>query len=192
MASVGKEKWLNEGYRQFAKHGPEKMSVNQISKDVFSSRASFYHFFGEVDIFIDELLIKYWHNILLFNQEGKEQCNYLFPDLYKLLGKDVTLLQFSLQLFHHRDFPRFNYLFNKTISTTADGFMLKLFADELGLNPNHSAIYNLWLTVVEAWYSRLDPKDLSWETLQHHGKEVIGSVSCFLHSDLYRTILKIT
>jgi len=185
---VGKEKWLDEGYRQFAECGPDKLSINRVSKSVGASRASFYHFFGDIDIFIDELLAKHWQIGLQFDEQGKEQCHTLFPDLYDLLGKHTTPLQFSLQLFHHRNQPRFNYVFVKTYAASAHSFVLKLFADQLGLNPNDPAVYDLWLTMGEAWYSRLDPDDLSAETLQNHAREIIRSVSGFVESHLYATL----
>jgi len=51
-----KEKWLEEGYEEFAQDGPENLSINQIAKKIGASRSSFYHHFAEIDLFIDELL----------------------------------------------------------------------------------------------------------------------------------------
>lgn len=181
-------KWLEEGYSQFAEYGPEKLSINKISKAVEASRASFYHFFGDIDLFVDELLAKHWQICLQFNAYGRKHCHALFPDLYELLGQYTEPLQFNLQLFHHRHYPRFNYLFVKAYADGAHAFALKLFADHLGLNPNHPAVYDLWLTMGEAWYSRLDPKDLSAETMQQHSRDIIQTVSGFMKSRLYASL----
>ena len=183
-----REKWLEEGYRQFALYGPDQLSINSISKAIESSRASFYHFFGDIDIFIDKLLAIHWKASDEFNALGKQQCKALFPDLYELLVQYPIPLQFSLQLFHHRHYPRFNYIYIKTYEVSAHAFALKLFADHLDLDADDKAVYNLWYTLGEAWYSRLDPNDLSVETLQHHSKEIIKSVSKFLSSELYATL----
>ena len=51
-----KEKWLEEGYEEFAQDGPENLSINQIAKKIGASRSSFYHHFAEIDLFIDERL----------------------------------------------------------------------------------------------------------------------------------------
>jgi AcrR family transcriptional regulator len=183
-----KDRWLEEGYRQFALYGPDKLSINQISKEISASRASFYHFFGDTDLFIEELLAKHWQTSLQFNAMGKEQCRALLPDLYELLGQFTIPLSFSLQLFHHRSDPRYNYLFSKTYAVSSDAFTLKLFADHLGLNPQDQAVYNLWFTMGEAWYSRLDLNDLSAATLQRHAEEVMASVTSLMNSRLYATL----
>ena len=185
-----KEKWLEEGYRQFAICGPDKLSVNQISKEIGSARASFYHYFGDTDIFIDELLARHWRICAGFNKLGKEQCKVLFPDLYLLLGQYTTPLQFNLQLFHNRHCTRYNYLFLKTYTASANDFALQLLANHLDLNPNDPALYNLWITMGEAWYSRLNPNDLSANTLQRHSEKVLESITSFINSNLFSALFK--
>jgi len=39
--------WIEKGYEQFALYGPNHLSINQLSKEVGFSRASFYHHFGD-------------------------------------------------------------------------------------------------------------------------------------------------
>ena len=64
-----KDKWLEEGYKQFAASGPDKLSINKISKAIGSSRASFYHHFGDTEVFIDELLTMHWNIAVDFSLE---------------------------------------------------------------------------------------------------------------------------
>ncbi|MCA6078371.1 TetR/AcrR family transcriptional regulator [Fulvivirga sedimenti] len=183
-----REKWLIEGYGQFAEFGPDNLSINNISKVLDSSRASFYHYFGDISMFIDELLSYHWTICKDFNEYGKITCKRLIPDLYDELGKYTLPLKFSLQLFHHRNIPAYNYLFLKSYGATADAFALNLFADHLNINPDKEEVRNLWLTLGEAWYSRLDPDDLSPETLMSHSMEIIESVQKLIRSDLYEVL----
>lgn len=183
-----KERWLEEGYRQFAESGPENLSINMLSKNVGSSRASFYHYFGDMEVFIDELLTLHLKIANAFDQSGLMRCERLFPDMYDLLAENPVPLQFSLQLFRHRVIPSYNYLFIKTYQASANIFVLKLFAEHLGLNHTQKDIYTLWLTLGEAWYSRLDPQDLSAGTLQRHAREILQSISAFIRSGLYSRI----
>ncbi len=185
-----RELWIEKGYEHFALYGPENLSINKISKDVGSSRASFYHHFGDVEIFIDELLTRHWHIIEAFNELGKEEFKVLIPDLYDALGEYTIPLQFNLQLFHHRSTPGFNYLFIKSYESSARSFALELFANHLGLTQSDSDVYHLWLTLGEAWYSRLDPDDLSSGTLQKHAEEIIQTLSVFTNSPLYTHLRK--
>jgi len=56
-----KQKWIEKGYEHFALFGPENLSINKLSKEMGVSRASFYHYFGDMDIFIEKLLDMHWH-----------------------------------------------------------------------------------------------------------------------------------
>ena len=181
-----KDKWLSEGYRQFAELGPEKLSINNISKEVGSARASFYHYFGDIEGFIEELLARHWTIARDFDQQGKAVCTNLFPDLYHLLAKYPVPLKFSIQLFRHRSYPAYNYLFIKTYESSARTFILGLFAKQYQLNHSEDEMFDLWLTVGETWYSRLRLEDLSASTLQSHAEEIMDSVVRFTRSQLYK------
>lgn len=185
---VGKEKWLEIGYKHFAEYGPENLSINKISHEIGASRASFYHYFGDTGIYIDELLVMHWRLVERFNKTGEEKCQNLFPDLYTLIEEYPVPHLFTLQLFHARSRPEFNFLFIKTYEAIAKAFALKLFAREYQLNPGDSEVYNLWLTIGETWYSRLSPQDLSASILQKHAKEIIKSVFDFMNSQLYSSL----
>ncbi|WP_321372875.1 TetR/AcrR family transcriptional regulator [uncultured Draconibacterium sp.] len=182
-----KKKWLNEGYKQFAKYGPDKLSINNISRAVGLSRASFYHYFGEVNIFIDELLEMHWNISEEFKETGKKRCKNLIPDLYNLLAEYPIPLQFGLQLFHHRHQPQLNLLFIKSYEAISQAFALELFAKSLKLNACDVTVSDLWITVGEAWYSRIDPEDLSSITLQRHAKEILHTVNRIVNSKLYES-----
>jgi hypothetical protein len=51
-------------------------------------------------------------------------------------------------------------------------------------------LYHLFLTLGEAWYSRLDPNDLSAETLAHHGADILQDLANFMGSGVYSTLRK--
>jgi AcrR family transcriptional regulator len=152
--------WLEKGYEHFALYGPKNLSINKLSKTIGLSRASFYHHFGDLDFFVESLLAMHWDIIEIFNSEGKKKCKQLFPDLYDLIGYYPIPLKFTLQLFHNRSNPRFNFLLIKAYEAIAESFALNLFANHFGLIQSEKKVYQLWLTLGEAWYSRLDPDDL--------------------------------
>ena len=177
--------WIEKGYEHFALYGPENLSINKLSKTTGSSRASFYHHFGDIDVFVDELLAKHWYLTETINSSGRKECKRLLPDLYNLLEQNPLPLQFSLQLFHNRSNPEFNFVFIKSYEEIAKSFALKLFIKHFGLLQSEREVYPLWLTLGEAWYSRLDPNDLTSETLQKHSEEILQNLSKFVNSALY-------
>lgn len=162
-----------------------------MGKEIGASRSSFYHHFGEIDLFVDELLALHWKLCQAFNKEGKASCKNLIPDLYELLSRFSLPLQFSRQLFHHRHIPRFNYVFLKTYEASAKAFILDLFRAHMGLHLPQKDLDQLFLTLGEAWYSRLDPNDLSAETLMHNAADILQDLANFIGSPVYSTLRKV-
>lgn len=185
MSHGSKQKWIKKGYEHFALYGPKNLSVNKLSKEIGSARASFYHHFGDIEIFIEELLDMHWQINQQFCSIGARECKKYFPDLYLLLEQYPIPLKFSKQLFLNRNNPSFNYLFMKAYNASARAFILKLFSEQFGLHHNYEDTYNLWLTVGESWYSRLDSNNLSALKMQQLAEEIMNSVLIFMSSDLY-------
>ena len=185
ISNKSKQKWIEKGYEHFALYGPDNLSVNKLSKEIGLPRACFYHHFGDIDVFIEELLDMHWK----INQQccsvGVRECKFFFPDLYLLLEQYPIPLKFSIQLFRNRNNPAFNYLLMKTYNAAARAFILKLFSEQFGLHHNDKDTYNLWLTVGESWYSRLDTNDLSAIKMQQLAEEIMNSVLIFVSSGLY-------
>ena len=186
-ADKTRQLWIEKGYEHFALYGPNNLSVNKLSKEVGSARASFYHHFGDLDIFIEELLDLHWEICQQFNSIGEEECKVLYPDLYILLSQNIIPLKFNRQLFINRNVPAYNYLFIKSYNETAKIFTLKLFSTQFDFKNNEDT-FDLWVTVGESWYSRLDMNDLSAERIEQLSKDVMNSVLKFMSSNLYTKI----
>ena len=185
-----KQKWIEKGYEHFALYGPDNLSINKLSKEIGSPRASFYHYFGDIEVFIEELLDMHWQINQQFFSVGALECKKLFPDLYLLLEQYPIPVQFSKQLFLNRNKPAYNYLFAKTYSVGAKTFVLKLFSKQFNLHYSDEDTFNLWLTVGESWYSRLDCNNLSAINMQQLAEEITNSVLKFVSSDLYSQMHK--
>ena len=186
MKSLKSKKiWIEKGYEHFALFGPENLSINKISKEIGCSRASFYHYFGDIDVFIEELLDMHWQINQEFCSVGASECKKYFPDVYLLLAQYPIPLTFSKQLFLNRNNPVHNLLFIKTYHAASKAFILELFSEQFGLHHNNEDTFNLWLTFGESWYSRLNTNDLSAAKMQQLAEEVINSVLKFTSSNLY-------
>ena len=179
VAKKTRQLWIEKGYEHFALYGPENLSINKISKEIESPRASFYHHFGDIDIFIDELIELNLKIYKQFNLTEKKECKNFNPDLLILIAQNPMLLKFSKQLFINRNNSIYNDLFVIAHSESSKIFAFKLFSKQYGLK-NNKATYKLFVTVVESWYSRLDTNDLSAEKMQQNAKDVMNSVLKFV------------
>jgi len=182
-----KKKWIEKGYEHFALYGPNDLSINKISKEIDSPRASFYHHFGDIEMFIDKLLDLHMEIAIKYIGGAAEKCQNLFPDVYLLLEQFPIPLKFNRQLFLNRSIPKYNFLFVKTYNISANKFMVKLFAKEFGLKNNRDT-HDLWIIVGESWYSRIDVNNLTTSHMQQVAEEVLSSVMKFIGSDLYSKI----
>ena len=183
-----KQKWIEKGYEHFALYGPENISINAISKEIGSPRASFYHHFSDLEVFINLLLEKHLEAIKSFVQEGKEYCNCLLPDFYQLLEKYPLGLKFHRKIFMNRHIPIFGYMFTKIESKTSKELILDLFVKEYKLSLKHEDVSKIWFTITESWYSRLNPEQLQAKEMQRIAEEVMDSIVKFMSTTLYEKV----
>lgn len=184
-----KQQWIEKGYEHFALYGPDNISVNKLSLELNLSRASFYYHFSDMEIFIDILLDFHWDLHVNNIDSAALECKKLIPDFYLFLEQFPIPIKFSRQLFLNRNITKYNFLFMKTYNATAKEFLVKLFCEKYGLIKNQDS-YDLWLTVGDAWYSRLGPSDLSAKKMQQLAEEVLDSVMKFISTDLYLKMQK--
>ncbi len=180
-----KQEWLDTGYKHFALDGPQHLSINHLSKELGAPRASFYNYFGDLPFFVTKLLEMHWEIAKKFTHEGALHCRNLFPDVYELMEKSPLALNFSRQLFINRADPTFNMLFIKTYKLSADAFLVNLFQNHLSVPLNQDDAYDLWVLVGEAWYSRIDPHNLTALHMQQVAKEVLQTVFKLFRSDFF-------
>ena len=189
MASnTTRNNWIEKGYEEFANYGPEKLSINKISKEIDSSRASFYHHFGDLDVFIEEVLEYYFSELVEYTKVGEANCKNLFPDLYSFLSQNTIILKFSRQLFLNRHIPNYEVFFRKAFLSPSLKFMFNLFVAQYKLDVSDENALRLWLTVSESWYSRIDPNDLSEASLLIIAEDVLKSVGTLTSENIYNKI----
>ena len=178
-----KQKWIEKGYEYFALYGPDNLNIKKISKDIGLARTTFYHYFGDIKIFTDELLERHWEICLQTAIIGSKKCKNFFPDLFDEMEQYPITLKFHKQLFLNRHILIFNYLFVKINNLHANTFVLKLFSEHFQLNQTKENLINLWTIVVESWYSKLDVNDLSSKKMQLIAEDILESVMKFASSN---------
>lgn len=183
-----KEKWLNTAFQSFAECGPTQLSINSIAKEIGVPRTTFYHYFADKENLIEELLAMYMTYVDKFIDEGKTCCKQLIPDLYILLEKYALSLQFSRQLLLNRTEPHFNLVFQKGRQKT-NKIIVPLFISYYNFNVPDNLAEELWNSLTESWYLRLDPKDVTVESMQKLTEEIMQTVLKFAQSKLFLKLI---
>lgn len=182
---TSKQRWIEKGYEHFALYGPDNISINAISKEISSPRASFYHHFSDMEVFINVLLEANLDVNRRFIEEGKECCDRMLPDYFQLLERYPMALRFQRQLFMNRHIPIFGYMFSKIQSRVSKELTLELFVKEFDLNFKHEDVADLFFTLSESWYTRINPEKLDAVELQRITEEIVNSIVKLMSSDLY-------
>jgi len=78
--------WIEAGYQLFSKEGPAGLKVDILARAVGISRSSFYHLFGDLDIFQEKLLM--YHSEMASNvAESVKLCKNIEPDFLLMMIK---------------------------------------------------------------------------------------------------------
>jgi AcrR family transcriptional regulator len=77
-----RQKWITTGYDLFSEIGPEALNVEKLSNIVGLNRSSFYHYFGDMELFETALLKYHMGCYENFGEiiKGYEKFEQLFTD----------------------------------------------------------------------------------------------------------------
>ena len=79
-----KEKWIKTGYELFGEIGALALNVEKLSNLVGLNRSSFYHYFGDMEVFESALL---WHHVERFKHFGLLMKDY--TEFEQLFGEEI-------------------------------------------------------------------------------------------------------
>jgi AcrR family transcriptional regulator len=108
-----KDIWIKTGYEIFALSGISSLKIESLAKNVGISKSSFYHHFGDLELFIEDLLNYHiQQSCLIANKENNAKT--IDPDLIDILVEHKTDLLFNRQLRINREEKRFFEILNKS------------------------------------------------------------------------------
>ncbi|MEM9822482.1 MAG: TetR/AcrR family transcriptional regulator [Bacteroidota bacterium] len=97
MKGQKKQEWIEKGYELVAKDGFNCLGVELMAKVVNKSKSSFYHYFGDLDGFKEELLKHHLTSSHYFAQRVA-QCKNIHPETLEVLLEHQTDVFFHKQL----------------------------------------------------------------------------------------------
>ncbi|MEA1898269.1 MAG: hypothetical protein U9N53_11485 [Bacteroidota bacterium] len=150
-------------HNNFAEKGPKALESEAGRKDY--------------DQLLHQLLELHFEKIEIFCLACDEHCQK-YPDLHLLLTKFPAGLKFHKQLFLNRTKPLYNLAFQKGISIIKQKTET-LFSEyyELKFYPQESG--EIWTTLVDAWFSRLDVNDLTAKSIHRMTDEIMNIILRF-------------
>ncbi|MFY0627741.1 MAG: TetR/AcrR family transcriptional regulator [Reichenbachiella sp.] len=140
-----KLKWIQTGYDLFGKMGPESLNVEKLSLLMGVNRSSFYHYFGDVNIYESQLL-KYhisrfqqiWNSIKDFEQFDKQFVESII--------QYTDELAFHRQLLINESTTRYKECFDEAKKLT-EQLSFKLWSRYSALNENSKKDLSLYQAI---------------------------------------------
>src|SRR5918995_586678 len=98
--------WAETGYDLFAHDGLEGMQVERLARIVNLNKSGFYHYFGDLDGYLEFLLAMHERKLEIYFDEVK-RTKTIDPEYLHLLIKYKVPTLFHMQLLRMRDRPEF-------------------------------------------------------------------------------------
>jgi AcrR family transcriptional regulator len=167
--------WVLVGYELFSTQGPQALKVETIARKVGKSKSSFYHHFGDVEIFIEALLKHHLAQVKII-AERERLCKNVLPDLLHVLIEFKQDLLFNRQLRINRHIALFKKCFEKATEIIGDA-ILPIWSKELGLG-NKAKLASLVLNLsIENLFLQITAETLNYEWLASYINELRHMVS---------------
>lgn len=171
MSSTDKKKvWVDTGYRLFSTMGKKCLSVELLSRETGKSKSSFYHYFGDMDTFMDTLLDNHVERMKK-NASDIRNAKQLLPDVMNIyLDRSVDSF-FHKQLRIHRENPAFLNCIN-TVKEFTQNSMISKWKIALNLESQSFLIKSYLDLISENFFLRITPETFTAEWLKNYVTEM--------------------
>jgi AcrR family transcriptional regulator len=174
MANTKKQQWIEIGYSLFAEQGPKGLKVETLARAVGKSKSSFYHYFADLEVFIQELFEYHLERAKIIYEVAKA-CQQMDPDFLDLILTYKEDVFFHRQLRIHRELPNYNRYIEKVHHPIEEAF-LEIWGAALMLEDKLFLAQAFLSLVVDNFYMRIHEENLNPEWLRAYLKEITNMV----------------
>jgi AcrR family transcriptional regulator len=162
--SEREEVWIMKGYEIFALLGESGLKVEKLSKEVGISKSSFYHYFADLDVFMEKLMLHHlkMSKVIADKESLAENIN---PGLINILLEHKTDLLFNRQLRIHANHTLYKETLLKSDQIIGKGFINLWMKDtKLQITPKQSE--NIFELALENFYLQINADNINREWLE--------------------------
>ena len=156
--------WIENGYALFAQDGLDGIQVERLAKAVNLNKSGFYHYFGDRESFLEELM-KHHMQIARALAEDFRKMEQIDPDFFQLLLKYTTATMVNMQLVRYRQHPLLNKSFAQT-HDLVDQALLPRWAEFIGMADHPELARKYFEQARDMFYSRITPDKMNMEFLK--------------------------
>jgi len=156
-------KWIETGYHLFAHEGPNGIHIEKIARLLELNKSSFYHHFGTLEVFYEELVHYHYQRIDRVMKDVQSSQN-LDPDyLYQVIKHKITFLS-QVQFVRHKGNPLFAATVLK-VNQRIDQSAIQLWKKHVQFNNDELALKCLSF-LRDTFYARVTSDNFNYTFLQ--------------------------
>lgn len=157
--------WTEEGYSLFAKEGLEGIQVERLARILGLSKSGFYHYFGDLDGYCEELIGLQKRKAELYLQDVAE-VKSIDPEYLHVVVKHKIPVMFHIHLLRSQNNPSF-YRTAQVIDEREDFLLRDLGSDYLGIHEHPDLALKYFNIVRDKFYARMSHQNMNYP-FPHH------------------------
>ncbi|WP_281612608.1 TetR/AcrR family transcriptional regulator [Flammeovirga sp. SubArs3] len=177
--------WINAGYKVYSTEGPNGLKVERLAKVVGVSKSSFYHYFADLECFIDDLF-RYHLEQCKIIAEKERHCEKIHPDLIDIFIEHKTDLLFQRQLRIHQKEKQAQVVLSKS-KTILGNFSEMAWAQDIYHPLTKSQLNAIFQIVIDDFYMKINEDNLNHEFLGEYMKGIQDTTKQLI-GQLYTTV----
>lgn len=174
MANTKKQEWIEVGYRFFAKKGPKGLKVELLAREVGKSKSSFYHYFADLEIFMQELFAYHMSRTPIL-YKAASACQQMDPDFIIAVLEFKEDILFHRELRIHRGLPGCNDCIEQFHHPIEQAF-IQIWAEALMLEDKIFLAEAFLRLVIDNFYMRISADKMHYDWLKSYLKEITHTV----------------
>ena len=161
-----KEIWIKAGYEIFALSGQSGLKIEPLAKKVGKSKSSFYHFFADLELFVEELLEYHIERSYVI---AKKELNAktINPELIDIIVEHKTDILFNRQLRINSERKIFSVILTKSSEIVGNAFVM-LWVRDLNLKFTQKQLESIFELALENFYLQINSENLNHQWLSNY------------------------
>jgi AcrR family transcriptional regulator len=162
--------WIATGYQIFALQGEEALKIESLARKVGVSKSSFYHYFADLEVFIEALLQFHLAQAHIIAQKEQE-AQTVAPDLITILVTHKIDLLFNRQLRIHQNKPHYAATLKASDKIVGNAFA-QVWVQDLRLKLSPQQIESVFSLALHNFYLQINESNLTYEWLANYFVEL--------------------
>ena len=156
--------WTEQGYSIFAEEGLDGIQVERLARILQLNKSSFYHYFGDIEVFTTELFRLHEQKADVFYDEIKH-IKTIDPEYFQKVVEHKVTMMFQVQLYHTKSKPAY-YNLAEMIDEKEGPILQHVWNEYLGFGDNADLAVRYFVIVRDMAYRRISLQNMTCEFLR--------------------------